>query len=215
MHVFSACDGRIENCETNKKAVPIKDTASGRSFGRLLFAFRLLRGFTTSGSDGELQEARDIWVELDLNFESAGVLDRLFELDLVAVEFDLGIALEHSFGNVHVGDGTESFACLPCLEGELQLQLLELGGDLLSFLKLFGLTLSACGLQMIQVAEVTRAGLEGLALGNQEIASEATLHFHDIGLGTETFDFFFEDDFDVCHSGYAFFGRGADCTRPP
>jgi hypothetical protein len=38
---------------------------------------------------------------------------------------------------------------------------------------------------------------------------------HDISLGSETFNSFFEDNLNVCHKQGAFWGKGGESTRIP
>ena len=63
-----------------------------------------------AGFHGEIQFRRDVVMELDRHFVVAGALDRAFEVDLVAVDFDAAEFGLDFLGDVARGDRAESLA---------------------------------------------------------------------------------------------------------
>ena len=120
----------------------------------------------------------------------AGGLDGLVQLDGVTIQGDLGV-LFHRLGDVDRGDRTKSLARRAGGECELELQALELGGDLLGFGFLLGFTRGANFLEVLDALKIGFGGFKSLALWNQEVTGETALHSDDVGLGAESFDLLF------------------------
>lgn len=149
---------------------------------------------TITSGDGDFEEAVDVAVEFDGDFENAGGFDGFFEFDLVTVELDACGAVGNSLGNVAGGDGTECLAALAGGEGELEFEALEFGGEFFGFGEFLCFTFGADFLQFVKLLEVALVGQEGFALGDEEIVSVTASDFHDVAFGAEGGDFLFQND---------------------
>lgn len=136
-------------------------------------------------------------MEADLDVVFAGALDGLLELDGVAIDGD-AFVLELAV-DVHGGDGPEGLAALAGFEGETEAGLVDLGGEGGGVGDFLGFALGASGGEGLKLAEVAFGGFVGLALRDEEVASEAGFDFHDVGFGAEAVNFLAEDDFCSSH----------------
>ena len=110
----------------------------------------------------------------------AGVLDRLGEIDFLAVDVVAGF-LELG-GDVEVGDGAEAlFLAFAGFEGEDELDLAELAGEFLRGVEFGGFALGALALEFFDLALGGVGGGSGKILGDEKIAGVAGLDRDDVG----------------------------------
>jgi len=141
-----------------------------------------------------------MWTSTDL--ELARLLDGLLEDDVVTVDDDAGLLLD-GFGDVGGGNGTEGLAGLAGGQLELDDELADGARLVLRGLEFGRLADGALGLELLGLVQVAAAGLQGQALGQQEVPGVAAVHLDDVGFGAESFDLFREDDLDGCHGSGA------------
>jgi len=170
-----------------------------------------LRGLFSALGVGRLRRGGDFLgrgvvnrnVQRSLNFRAqfyryfvlAQILDRLGQIDLLAVDF---VARFLELGrDVEVSDSAKALGlALARFENEDELELAQLAGEFLRFVQLGGLALGAFAAEFLHLAFGGVGGGSGKILRNQKIAGVAGLDRDDVGFAAQAFDFSFEDDLD-------------------
>lgn len=126
-------------------------------------------------------------MQLDLHFMFASGLDRMFQVNLMPVDFvtDLVLQARH---NVVGGDGAKGLAGFAGLELKRQAQLINSPGKLFRFVQLTRLAFRAFFLQITQLTQSSRSHLVGFAPGQEMITRITATDLDHVRLGTQTRD---------------------------
>ena len=136
---------------------------------------------------------------------SAGNLNRLTELDALAVDLDVQLGLDR-VGDHGGGDGTEEDALLADLGIDEDLLALELGLESLSIGKTDGFALLDILAALLELLEVTLGSSNGELLRNQVVLGITLSDVDDVALAALALDLVKQNNF----HGYPpyFFSRG-------